>query len=1103
MKTIYNLILVIPLLMISAMGLNATTIHSYLAGGNWHATTTWQEGIVPTAADDVVITSGSTVLVYNTEHECNNLDIESGATLQNRINGSRTLLVHGNITNNGTLQNSNYHFSINVEGDLLNNGTIAIYEFKFTGNNGHNLDCGSGNPIECYYFRAADTTGVLSLASNIEFSGTIIDLNDVELEGNLYSIKLQDDSYVTDATISDFTALGKFIFRSGIIFEGNIIIQDTLYKPANNNLTLYVNGNLTNNGVITKPNYSFEIYVSGNIVNNGTWFCTAIHFHGTSLQYISQAAGKTFECSYLYDDDNTSGIEALTDLSFLDTQIDLGGSTLTMPSGPGYTFSLSDGRMIEGTFNFNNNSLFMENNASIRNNTTLTNLTLEGVVQLLGTVIEFSGEIINNSFFRNYQNSNASVTIDGNITNNDTITDPNYTLTINITGNIVNNGVWSNMNTNLTGTGTHSLFQGYGKKFSGRYFTAVDTTGSITSLTDLTFEGTDVNLNGRTLSMPSTKGSTMSISDGRIEDGVIDFNNGTLFMENNASIRNNTTLTNLTLEGVVQLLGTVIEFSGEIINNSFFRNYQNSNVTVAVNGNITNNDTITDPNYALTINITGNIINNGVWSNANTNLTGTGTHSLLQGAGSGFSGNYFTADAGTGIITSVSDLNFLRTDVDLNGGEIVMPDEKKLSVLGTSANKAHITDGTINGGNYEFEGNDYSDFSAMAFSGNVTIFGNARAYGSNISFTGDVDVRDTLNTRTNVNSSITIEGRIINNGAIINSNYHLTLNCKGHLINNGTWTNYRTTLDGDEDQLIYLIAGKEIEGNVRFDAVTGTSPFQWYWEDAVLNSPDFTDETSQVLNWQVPVSNTWNGDFYCVSASDTSRTIVLRSGIIVDPKVILQGPYNGTDMNTDLADQGSIPLEQPFNVAPWNYAEDEVAPSIPTNVVDWILVELRQTAGGPETATSGTIVLQRALLLRNDGVAIDPYRFSPELKYDIDVTDNIYLVIWHRNHLGVMSAVSISGISPARYDFTTSASQAYGGTDAEIDMGNGVYGMMGGDADYSQTISEQDISGFWEPNAGKPCGYETYDFTLDGQIDNQDKNQTWAITFETETQVPD
>jgi hypothetical protein len=207
-------------------------------------------------------------------------------------------------------------------------------------------------------------------------------------------------------------------------------------------------------------------------------------------------------------------------------------------------------------------------------------------------------------------------------------------------------------------------------------------------------------------------------------------------------------------------------------------------------------------------------------------------------------------------------------------------------------------------------------------------------------------------------------------------------------------------------------------------------------------------------------------------------------------------------MNTGLADLGLIPLEQPFNIAPWNYAGDEVAPSIPSNVVDWILVELRKTAGGPETATSGTIVMQRALLLRNDGVAIDPYKFTPELKYDIEVTDNVYLVIWHRNHLGVMSAVSVTGISPARYDFTTSATQAYGGTDALIDMGNGVYGMMGGDADYSQTISEQDISGFWEPNAGLHCGYEPYDFTLDGQIDNQDKNQTWAKTLGAETQVP-
>ncbi len=1102
MKTLINFLTVIFFLTIGVSGLNAAIIHSMPTGGNWHETTTWQEGVVPGPTDDVVIVGGSTVIVYNAGHECHNLTLENSAVLQNRTYSNQTLLVHGNISNYGSIQNNtSYSLTINLEGNFDNYGLVNNFRIKFTGNSGHEVYCDAGDVFECTYFEAADTTGNLSLLNNIEFIGTVIDLNGVEIIGNTYAVKLSGGSYVQETTIHDFTVQGKFIFRSSVFFEGEIIVQDTLYKPLNSNLNLYIDGNLTNNGVITKPNYNFNIYITGNIVNNGQWLCNAVHFTGTGLQNVSLGSGKVFDCTYWIDDDSGSAIEALTDLSFTGTNIDLNGSTLTLPNG-GHTLSLSDGYIKDGEVNFNYGTLFMENDAYIGSDLLLDNVTLEGVVQLRNNGIEFSGDIINNAFLRNYVNSNISTTITGNITNNDTITDPNYNFYLNVTGNITNNGVWSINRTNLTGSGNHTISQGASDIFSGNYFNAADTTGNITALSDITFEGTNIDLNGRTLTMPATKGSLLSLSGGYIQDGEVNFNYGTLFMENDAYIGSDLLLDNVTLEGVIQLRNNGIEFSGEIINNAFLRNYVNSNVSTTITGNITNNDTVTDPNYTFTLNVTGNIINNGIWSISHTNLTSTGPHTLSLGSGKLFSGNYFEAEAGTGLITATNDIVFLGTDVDLNGSEMAMPDEKRFSILGTSTNNAHLDDGTLSGDNFEFEGNDYSDFENITFSGNVTLFGNVRAVASADTFLGDVDVRDTLSTRTNTNSTLTIEGRLINNGAIINSNYHLFLNCHGHLVNNGTWTNSQTTLNGTEDQLIYLVSQKPIDGYVSFDAVNGSNPFQWYLEDTVLNSLDFTGETSQILNWQVPVSDTYSGDFYCIGSGDTSRTIVVKSGIIVDPKIYLQGPYNGTDMNTDLSDLGLIPLNQPFNMSPWNYNGSETAPSIPSDVVDWVLVELRQTSGGPETATSGTIVMQRALLLRNDGVAIDPYNFTPELKYDIQVTGNIYLVIWQRNHLGVMSAVSIGGLSPARYDFTTSASQAYGGTDALIDLGNGVFGMMGGDADYSQTITDQDLDGFWEPNAGKPTNYDAADFTLDGQLDNKDKDQTWAKTLGKQTQVP-
>ncbi|MCD4788919.1 MAG: hypothetical protein K8R37_02875, partial [Bacteroidales bacterium] len=45
--------------------------------------------------------------------------------------------------------------------------------------------------------------------------------------------------------------------------------------------------------------------------------------------------------------------------------------------------------------------------------------------------------------------------------------------------------------------------------------------------------------------------------------------------------------------------------------------------------------------------------------------------------------------------------------------------------------------------------------------------------------------------------------------------------------------------------------------------------------------------------------------------------------------VFLEGPFNGTDMNTDLYDLGVLPNNQPYNVAPWNYDGTETITAPP------------------------------------------------------------------------------------------------------------------------------------------------------------------------------
>ena len=95
----------------------------------------------------------------------------------------------------------------------------------------------------------------------------------------------------------------------------------------------------------------------------------------------------------------------------------------------------------------------------------------------------------------------------------------------------------------------------------------------------------------------------------------------------------------------------------------------------------------------------------------------------------------------------------------------------------------------------------------------------------------------------------------------------------------------------------------------------------------------------------------------------------LESGITLDLTVFLEGPFDVTDMKTDL--NLILPLGQPYYTAPWNYTGTESVASIPnSNVVDWVLVELRETTGDASTASSDSIIAQKAAFILNDGSVV-------------------------------------------------------------------------------------------------------------------------------------
>ncbi|MCF8367856.1 MAG: hypothetical protein K9G76_02350 [Bacteroidales bacterium] len=220
---------------------------------------------------------------------------------------------------------------------------------------------------------------------------------------------------------------------------------------------------------------------------------------------------------------------------------------------------------------------------------------------------------------------------------------------------------------------------------------------------------------------------------------------------------------------------------------------------------------------------------------------------------------------------------------------------------------------------------------------------------------------------------------------------------------------------------------------------------------------------------------------------------------LFDLKVNLEGPYNGTDMNTYLETESLLPNSQPYNGLPWDYnGSENIVFSPVLNVVDWLLLELRSTDGDASTATADKMFHREAVLLLSDGSIVNTADNQPE--YNLPIFDNLYVVLWHRNHLAIMTSEPLVPSGDIyTYDFTSSPTSAY--EMGQIDLGGGVYGMIGGDSDGNGIIDTNDKDVNWMMDAGLQ-GYFGSDLNLDSQVNNIDKADIWNKNNGEATPIP-
>jgi len=205
-------------------------------------------------------------------------------------------------------------------------------------------------------------------------------------------------------------------------------------------------------------------------------------------------------------------------------------------------------------------------------------------------------------------------------------------------------------------------------------------------------------------------------------------------------------------------------------------------------------------------------------------------------------------------------------------------------------------------------------------------------------------------------------------------------------------------------------------------------------------------------------------------------------------------------------------------------------------IVDWVLVELRETSGNADSANRDTVIARKPAFLLSNGRIVDAEDYAgldspdpdnctmddagnllgsdacPDVEFEVAVNENLYIVVRHRNHLGVMSASPI--VADARgayvYDFAAGVNQAIGGEIAQktfIHTGDnrrefGVPMMAVGDLDGNGRVLQNDINIllFGDLSA---VGYQAADLDFDGRVAGNDFSVFGQGGLGRRTAIPD
>ena len=209
---------------------------------------------------------------------------------------------------------------------------------------------------------------------------------------------------------------------------------------------------------------------------------------------------------------------------------------------------------------------------------------------------------------------------------------------------------------------------------------------------------------------------------------------------------------------------------------------------------------------------------------------------------------------------------------------------------------------------------------------------------------------------------------------------------------------------------------------------------------------------------------------------DLSNVVVTQAPVLA-AKVLLSGSYNTTTglNNTTLKSKNLIPIIQPYSVTPFNYAGTESATTLPSNAVDWVLIELKQ---------GSSIIKTKAALLLANGNIVDAATLA-DISLDGLPDGSYQLTIRHRNHLAINTAtnISLSAGQTTNIDMTTNQNVKGGN---QTLLATGRYGLKLGNSNGNSSINAQDRS-IIRNTQDKNNVYTLSDINMDGISNSLDR----------------